>query len=142
MKFSKHLIDPVCLQSPPPHSQALREINAFSQYSHIHFFIYHSFFPANPLLCSLFFRVDPDKGHLWFSKFPKPLGCSPLHLQFPSYLKYLQHLSLGTRTFILETISSIGHCGTSVSSSLTILLSPFAISDMLECLNSLPLVCF
>lgn len=49
LKNQNHLLDPVCLQSPPPHSQAFWEIKACFHYSHTHFLIYHSFFPADGL---------------------------------------------------------------------------------------------
>lgn len=50
LRIFKHFLDPVwILQSPPPHCQALWEINACFYYSYNPFFIYHSFFPATGL---------------------------------------------------------------------------------------------
>ena len=133
LKISKHFLDPVwILQSPPPHSQALWEVNACFYYSYNPFFIYHSFFPATHLRAHCSSKATLTKvTHAFQTSLTHSVVSLPpttIHFLLNVYAIFVT----GGQTFVLETISCVGHCDTSVSCSLSVLLElgPF---DMLEC---------
>ena len=133
LKISKHFLDPVwILQSPPPHSQALWEVNACFYYSYNPFFIYHSFFPATHLRAHYSSKATLTKvTHAFQTSLTHSVVSLPpttIHFLLNVYAIFVT----GGQTFVLEAISCVGHCDTSVSCSLSVLLElgPF---DMLEC---------
>ena len=138
LKISKHFLDPVwILQSPPPHCQALWEINACFYYSYNPFFLYHSFFPATGLHAHSSSKATLTKVTCAFqtSLSRWVVSLPPPPPPFASYLMLSAIFVPGGQTFVLETVSCIGHCDTSVSCPLNVLLElgPLVIFDMLEC---------